>query len=372
MRRFILFRGSSLYGSVDRMLDQLAAAFRAAGDRATIIDATAPDYVGELERAIAEGVDAFLGFTGIGLDLRAAGNLYNTLDRPLVSIYLDPLLLYWNQIVTPIRRRVIFSTAPDDPPYWTGKLGLPIPLRHLPHAADPVPEPALVPWAARDIDILVSGTAPADPNALRAGWAAHGAAVERRLNDSLDAHDADPWAPLPEMIVQAAAPVAALGSPESLYPYFSVLDQYLRCRARWQLATALLPLRPAFVGPGWERIAPDGLGEQPAGAVAELMGRSRIVVNSCTPYHGSHERIFQAMAAGAVSLSSATGWLRAAAPRTALVPLDPREADPLAEAGSLLAEPDRAQAIAKAGRTWLEAGHSWRHRAGTIKAALGF
>jgi hypothetical protein len=86
MRRFILFRGSSLYGSVDRMLDQLAAALHAGGDRAEIIDATAPGYVSTLQRAIAGGVDGFLGFTGIGLDLRAEGNLYNALDRPLISI----------------------------------------------------------------------------------------------------------------------------------------------------------------------------------------------------------------------------------------------------------------------------------------------
>jgi hypothetical protein len=371
LRRFILFRGSSLYGSVDRMLEQLAAAFRAGGDRTVIIDATAPDYVEQLQRAIAEGVDAFLGFTGIGLDLRAADNLYNSLDRPLVSIYLDPLLLYWNQVATPIRRRVIFSTAPDDQPYWTGTLGVPIPMHHLPHAADPIPETELVPWAARDIDVLIAGTAPADPEALRAGWAAHGAAVERRLNDSLDAHDADPFAPLPALIAQAAAPVAALNSPESLHPYFSVLDQYLRARARWRMATALLPLRPVFAGPGWERLAPDSLGEQSADAVAGLMRRSRIVANSCTPYHGSHERIFQAMAAGAVSLSSATTWLRDTAPLDALIQLDPTRADPLAEAGRLLAAPDRAEAIGQAGRTWFQSGHRWCHRAGTIKDVLG-
>jgi hypothetical protein len=113
--RFILFRGSSLYGSIDRMLGSLAAAFVAQGDAAPIIDATGPDYIRLLQQAITDGpVDAFLGFTGIGIDQRAEGNLYNALEKPLVSIYLDPLLLYWNQVATPIRRRLIDTTAPGD------------------------------------------------------------------------------------------------------------------------------------------------------------------------------------------------------------------------------------------------------------------
>jgi hypothetical protein len=113
MSRFILFRGSSLYGSVDRMLEQLAAAFQAEGDDALVVDATQPDYAARLRHEIAGGIDGFVGLTGIGLDLREENNLYNVLDQPFASIYLDPLLLYWNQIETPIRRRVVFTTAPE-------------------------------------------------------------------------------------------------------------------------------------------------------------------------------------------------------------------------------------------------------------------
>ena len=64
MSCFILFRGTSLYGSVDRMLDELAAAFRADGDQAVIVDTTAvqrfpsapvrqvlTDWVADLKRA---------------------------------------------------------------------------------------------------------------------------------------------------------------------------------------------------------------------------------------------------------------------------------------------------------------------------------
>ncbi|GGF32956.1 hypothetical protein GCM10011611_43930 [Aliidongia dinghuensis] len=376
--RFILFRGTSLYGSVDRMLDNLAVAFAAQGDAAQIIDATAPDYAATLERTVAEApVDAFVGFTGIGLDLRAEGNLYNALGKPLVSIYLDPLLLYWNQIVTPIRRRLIFTTAPDDVDYWRGTLGVPVPIRHLPHAASPLGVPPL-PWTERDIDLLHAGTAPADPAALRQAWAQHGPKVEARLNAMLDAHDAEPFTPLPALIARIGHPVAALASPDSLYPYFQTLDQYLRARVRWRMVLPLLQRPLTLVGPGWEPVlaASSGpvrahlLGAKTAGEVADLMARAKIVVNSCTPYHGSHERLFQAMAAGAVALSSPTAWLEAAAPAGALARTRPDQADVAALADRLLDDAVEAQAMADAGRGWFEGAHTWAHRAAAIRDAV--
>jgi len=376
MSRFILFRGSSLYGSVDRMLDQLAAAFRAEGDEAAIIDAKRPDYVTLLQGAIAEGVDGFIGLTGIGLDLREENNLYNTLDLPFASIYLDPLLLYWTQIVTPIRRRVVFTTAPDDVPYWTGLSDVPV--RHLPHAADPLSLHRQAAWPQRDIEILFAGTAPQDPAGLRAGWAEHGAEVERRLDDILAAHDGDPLAPLIPLIAEHAHPAAALDEPESLYPYFVTLDTYLRARARWRTAMALLPLPALFVGPGWDRVAAacprvvraELAGEIPAASLAEHFGRARVVVNTCTPYHGSHERMFQAMSGGAVCFTTETAWLRLVAPAGSLVQFRPGAEDVTARAEALLAPGSAAEAIAADGYHWLAASHSWRHRVRSIKAGL--
>ena len=379
--RFILFRGSSLYGSIDRMLDSLAAAFAAQGDAAPIIDATRPDYIQRLQQAITDGpVDAFLGFSGIGIDQRAEGNLYNALEKPLVSIYLDPLLLYWNQVATPIRRRLIYTTAPGDLDYWHGKLGLPVPLQHLPHAAAALPPGAEpVPWDRRRIGLLHAGTAPADPAGLRAAWAQHGSLVEGRLNGMLDAHDADPFAPLPEIIARIGHPVASLGAPQSLHPYFQTLDQYLRARVRWRLILGLAAHDLTLVGPGWEPVlaAATGtvraklLGARTAPDVAELTAQARIVVNSCTPYHGSHERLFQAMAAGAVALTSPTAWLGLAAPDGVLAQTSTDLSDVAALVDGMLDAPAQAQAMAEAGRAWFEASHTWAHRAATIRERIG-
>jgi hypothetical protein len=376
MSRFILFRGTSLYGSVDRMLDNLAAAFQAEGDEIVIIEAAKADYIPALQRAVSEGVDGFIGFTGIGLDLREENNLYNTLDLPLASIYLDPLLLYWSQVETPIKRRVIFTTAPDDVDYWGERASAPV--RHMPHAAHPVSVLVQTPWARRKIPLLFSGTGPEDPEALRAGWASHGEAVQRRLNDILDAHDKDPLAPLIPVIAQIAHPVARLDEPDTLYPYFVTLDIYLRARARWRTALALMALPALFIGPGWEPVvaANQGpmratlVGEQPAHAVIEQIGQAKLVVNTCTPYHGSHERLFQAMAQRAVAFTTETSWLRHLAPEGSVAQFR-AGAEDIAHRAEMLLEPDSvAEAIAEDGYRWLSSTQTWRDRARSIKVGL--
>ena len=374
MSRFILFRGTSLYGSVDRMLDNLAAAFRAEGDEPVIIEAAKPDYLPALQRAVAEGVDGFVGLTGIGLDLREENNLYNTLDVPFASIYLDPLLLYWSQVETPIRRRIIFTTAPDDVEYWGERAAV----RHMPHAANPVKLLLQIPWARRKIPVLFSGTAPEDPAQLRSSWSAHGEAVQQRLNDILDAHDKDPLAPLIPLIAEIAHPVARLEEPDTLYPYFVTLDTYLRARTRWRTALALMTLPTLFIGPGWDRVAAanDGpmratlVGEQPAAAVIEQIGQAKLVVNTCTPYHGSHERIFQAMAQRAVAFTTETSWLRNLSPEGSVAQFRAGVEDITHRAETLL-EPDSvAEAIAEDGYRWLSSTHTWRDRVRSIKVGL--
>ena len=376
MSRFILFRGTSLYGSVDRMLDHLAAAFQAEGDDVVIIEAAKPDYILALQNAVAEGVDGFVGLTGIGLDLREENNLYNTLDVPFASIYLDPLLLYWSQVETPIQRRIIFTTAPDDVDYWGERASVSV--RHMPHAANPVSVLVQIPWARRKIPLLFAGTAPDDPATLRAGWAAHGEATQQRLNDILDAHDKDPLAPLIPLIAEIAHPVARIDEPDTLYPYFVTLDTYLRARARWRTALALLPMPTLFIGPGWDRVAAahDGpmrstlIGEQPAAAVVEQIGQAKLVVNTCTPYHGSHERIFQAMAQRAVAFTTETSWLRHLAPEGSVAQFRPGVEDIAGRAEALL-EPDSvAEAIAEDGYRWLSSTQTWRDRVRSIKVGL--
>src|ERR1700735_4056990 len=99
MARLVIFRGKSLYGYLNRFTEELAAALAVAGDAIVMIDTEQPGYLALLQQALGQGpVDGFLGFVRNGLIRQETGNPYNLLDRPLVSIYLDPLLIYWNDV----------------------------------------------------------------------------------------------------------------------------------------------------------------------------------------------------------------------------------------------------------------------------------
>ena len=120
----------------------------------------------------------FVSMTGLGLDLSAKNNLFDRIGRPLVSIYLDPLVGYADQVCIPIRRRIVTTVSDCDLDYW--RAAAPgIAIRHLPHAAEPAPSR---PWAERDISLLFSATGCENPERMRENWSRHGESVSKGLN----------------------------------------------------------------------------------------------------------------------------------------------------------------------------------------------
>jgi hypothetical protein len=101
------------------------------------------------------------------------------------------------------------------------------------------------------------------------------------------------------------------------------------------------------------------------------MGRSRIVLNSTNKFpRGSHERIWYAMAAGAVVLTDPSSFLARDFAHARDILFLPRGdlSDVAAETAELARDGARLTAIAAAAREVYAAGHTWRHRLDTIFA----
>jgi glycosyltransferase involved in cell wall biosynthesis len=141
------------------------------------------------------------------------------------------------------------------------------------------------------------------------------------------------------------------------------------------LAAALCHLPLVTCGGGWEGLAAGNAARGnaarflPARNVREIMAlmrRAKLVLNPLPLYYESHERPFQAMAAGAVAVVGSGGLF--AAPEFAgavlTMPIDPQESAPLIEAA--LADEPRLVEIALAGRRAQKAAHTWDHRARTL------
>lgn len=376
MPSVVLFQSVSQYQSLNTMAQELAEAWRARGVSARLIDLRVSGY-DAIAEALAAGPRAAITISGYGIVDPGASDRLHALYRdsgvPVVSLYFDPLFYYLNQLGKALPRRLVATTSDAEVPWWRARPAPPDDIRFLPHGAAPVSHPPSS-WDERDIPLLLTGTGPRDPAEIRLDWAGHGRAVADLLNRALEIVTA---AAGPRSLIEALTEAADgrfdPADPAALQPWFVTLDIYLRARLRWRLVSGLADRPLTVAGDGWEALARRLEGRRvrflpalDAGRVRALTGRSRIVLNSCTGHHGSHERVFQAMAAGAVAATTPTGWFDRAAPAGALLRLDVEREAPGPAVDALLADPARAQAMAEAGRAWFLAGQTWAHRTTTL------
>jgi len=381
MPSVVLFQSVSQYQSLNTMAREIADAWEARGVAARMVNLRRSGYEA-IEAAVAGGdVRAVITISGYGIvDPHPGGRLhgiYRNAGVPVVSLYFDPLFYYLDQLDAAVPGRLVTTTSDAEIGYWRSRPAPPADIRSLPHGAAPVPAPARD-WRARDIPLLFSGSGPRDPEGMRLEWADHGRTVAGQLNRILEVHRAAAAPrPLDHIIAEAIGGEVDVSNPALLQPYFLTVDLYLRARLRWRLISALADRPLTVVGDGWEALAERLAGRRvrflpavDAAGVRELIGRSRITLNTCTPHHGSHERVFQAMAAGSLALTTPTGWFDREAPAGALVRLDPERdaAGPLVD--DLLAAPERAETLAETGRRWFLGHHTWSHRVDTLEGWL--
>jgi hypothetical protein len=370
----LLFQGHSDFDSVNAMVGACAEALAELGFAPIVLDVRAADVIARALAVIRSPRLAFtLCLSGFGLPDEGQGQgFYAETEAPVVALWLDHPVFLYPRLRLPVARLVSTFPAPHHVLFCRAKVRADRPTLHLAHGAQPA---SGRPWRDRDIPVLFSGsTLVPDPETTRAGWAeAYGAAVAKDLNAVVETHVAAPARPLEDAI----AAVVGDGPVEKLYAYYKVADDYLRSRAKVAFLSAAARRSITVVGRGWQGLATNRgsslkvLPEMPAPRVAELMARSRIVLNLVPPYFGSHERPFQAMAAGAVAATLPLSWFDGAVAKDAYLAL-PYEPAACAETlAATLDRDDHLAAIAAAGTAAFLAGHTWRHRMADLVAALG-
>jgi hypothetical protein len=359
MAGFVVFTGRSDHESVNVFATELGAALRDLDHPVEIIDLNATDHAARLQAATAAGDRVAISVAGMGLDMRANGNIYAGPGLRLVSILLDHPLLYWDQVAVPIPRRLVTVIAPEDAAFV--RAALPgTDCQFLPHGAPAMS--AALPWDERDIDVLLCAGRPAPAAEMRQAWAAHGAVTQGRLESALDLVEVGkhPLAAIGE-ILQAAG--VAVPSPPALYPFFVTLDRFLRARERERAVAELRGRDLVLVGSGWE----GGMGPLPLRQSRAMMERAKLVLNPMPGYHASHERIFTAAAAGAIAVTTDNDFVR-----TLPVARVSRQDGAWRETvGALLADDGESSALASTGCAAASAAHTVRHRACALLDLLG-
>lgn len=374
MRDIIVFKAACLHDNVNLMTDQLGLALGRRGYVINEIDLRQPDAGRRLVTLLSSGrVTLAISLTGFGLDTRTQGNIYALSRVPVLSIYLDPVLLYWDQISVTIPRRVITTISPADLEFCHRHLpGTPVSL--LPHSA---PNLQVIPWDRRDVEVFFAGSVSAPPETLRAGWRQFGPAVESRLNAMVDALRADPTRSPYEVVETVAAEMKTTAtSPTDLHPYVASLDSYMRMAVRWQMVESLRDQPVTIAGSGWDALAAQGgrarfLGPLPIDRTLEMIGRSKMVLNCCTPWHGSHERLFYGMSAGAAVVTTWSAYAETASFADSLSMVCPPNGDIAPCLERLLSDDAMAAALAEAGWNHFRNSETWDHRAAQIEHLMG-
>lgn len=369
--RVVLFKGVSQYGSVNAMVAELAAAFARRGLRPAVIDMTEDALRRDLGPLLeARAVALFCCVNGIGLPSEGTG-FYALSDAPVFAYFVDHPVYHLDRLRAPVERLAVSFPTADNVACCRRMVGS-VPLAcHVAHAAASVAE---APWEDRDIPVLFSGTCHGGPpEDQRRAWRERGDAEARRLEAIVETRDAEPERPLEQVVAGVTGADESDGA--AIAPVFIAADTYLWDRAKARVVSGLAGSGAVVCGEHWGFLADSVPGVRFEGArlaseVKALMRHAKITLNALPPYYASHERVFQAMAAGSVAASTPSPLWREAFPAGEMIELPYGEAGVGQVLRAALAEDDRLRRMAEAGRQAFAAAHTWDHRAGAILDAV--
>lgn len=376
MRDFVLItHADSQFGFMDTVAAELAAGFRALGRRAIATHLLDAGRMAEASSIISQGgLGMVVLMNGIGMEAGTTDlvRFLASLNVPVVGFFLDHPAYHHHRIATQVPRLVVVTSCTHDDGFITRFIREDVPLKHVHHGAARVPPGVSLPWAERDIDVLVPSTLPVNPEVERPSWAArHGAIIAAQLNAIVEVHDSDPARPLHDAILEVLD--GRILSLRDVLPYYCVTDLYLRARIKLDSVRALLDqgVRVTVLSDGWPDLGERGV-RLPAVPIAEghaLMGRAKLVLNHLPPYMQSHERPLQAALCGAAAASTPSGWVdRVMGGHALMLPLPVRDA--AAAVAAALADPGLPDRAALGGAA-VANGQLWEDRAAELASLAG-
>ncbi len=262
--------------------------------------------------------------------------------------------------------------------------GMETPVVFLPHAG-PDPEPAPRPMKDRDIDLLFCGNISPlvasdvfEDRLAALKKAAQGVvrdAIAHVLEEGRDIHSA-----LKKAVAGRGMTVSGF-SFEDLCAIVTLVEAFAAGKPRLEYLGRLISLAgPAIHMVGdLEGILGQSSGVKPGPGVVfhgslpftevkAMMRRAKILVNAnFTIAGGSHERIWQGMAMGCLTLTNESYFMRANFEENRNILFFPRRAEEIAETVSAaLADTGRLQEMTDGARIIYAAGHTWEKRVKAI------
>ncbi|MCM3389783.1 glycosyltransferase [Ureibacillus chungkukjangi] len=325
MGKFVLLKGQSNYGSLRLHIDQLYAAFKELGFDPVIVDLLETDAIEKLNTIIQQPVDFFLGFNGMGIDLKVGEqSLYDLLNVPYIAAMVDHPHIHLKRLTTSMNQ--LYVAVLDEghqeflknyfpanhiqsyflwPPGGNHNLSKPI----VQHTEEDFIE-------KRDIPVLFTGSFRGIP---QRSWKDNAAAIVKILDNVADVildHDTLNFEEGLDLVLKSKGIELSVQQKNKLYQLMPQVNNFVHSSRRYNfldtLAKADIPLH--LYGQGWESMKEkwSSFLIQEEGSFAQtldLLPRAKIVLNTNTHFvNGAHERVFAAMINGAAVLTDVSTY----------------------------------------------------------------
>lgn len=318
---------------------------------------------------INAGVDFVVSFNNVAFMIEVNGtNIVDLISGKMVNIIVDNPVFTLNAMKIFADRNNVIEYCVDNNhvKYLENYPGLNWKKDFMPHGGVAL-ERAIKPLRERNIDVLYVGATKEYPS--------EGSDIAMHCQDEMiENPNKDSYTAIRDAITMYYGPNA--------FDMLQISDidqlQYYELVALGIYRTAIIKslvengVRVTVYGPGWENVEyydnPNliKMGTTSPQECIELMYDAKIVLNSMPWFKdGTHERVFNAMLAGAIAVSDKSKWFEDNfVDGKEMVLFDLFDMDDMVRrVQDILANPENYQDIANSGREKALAGHTWQHRA---------
>jgi hypothetical protein len=305
--------------------------------------------------------------------------------QPKVSIMVDHPCTRIRELSAPNSEAVVTGWVDASHLAAVGALGFPHRAVFLPHAG-PEPTNAGRRSAERDIDLFFAGSLGEAID--RTGWRAANPGMmpvaAELIFDTIELIEKNGAPALPALVAVLGQHGVSLGSDLTRDQFAELVTTILTIGEQNRRLSVLLALPDSLNVAVASDYLPKALRDRPHirylgyvddfAEIRRLMGRTRIVLNMTGKFPcGSHERIWYAMAEGAVVLTDFSVFMQETftdGETIRYLPRKPLDAEDFRPLAALARDPGRLDRMAEAATTLYRARHTWRTRASLLRDAM--
>lgn len=378
-QKIVLIKGGSQYDVLRIFVDHLSDAFASLGYEVAMVDLSKADFVEDL-KSIKGAIKAFISLNGAGVTLMfKERSLFDTLNVPLVSWFVDHPFYHWERLTHPINQRIVFFSNQNNYDFYTKHLRKPAIVGQCLQLAGCQMNDEILPIQERPHDLVFFGSCLGTLKELEQRLDFGNKVLNDTVFETIEAAKFETQRELYQIFFEN---MEKIGLPpmelshEKIAFLVGEMDRYVRTFRRNHVLKSLKDYPITVFGNGWEHFEHrnSNMILKPAMSFPEvlnMMGQSKVVLNIMPNNRtGIHERVAYSMHQGAACLSEAIPGMLSDFEHEKNIfyfQMSPELGETLhTQVSAMFNDLESVQKVASEGKQAVEENHSWVQRAQVI------